>query len=109
MSQDDSPGYTRVRIRAPVETMSHSHTCCLVHVVFATAERRPMIRQDIQEVLHRYMGGIARENGISALAIGAPLTTSTCCFPCRALFLWPRPSNCLNRGLLNGFMRIFQS
>ena len=63
--------------------MSHSHTCCLVHVVFATAERRPMIRQDIQEVLHRYMGGIARENGISALAIGAPLTTSTCCFPCR--------------------------
>ena len=29
-----------------------------------------MIQQDIQEVLHRYMGGIARENGISALAIG---------------------------------------
>jgi putative transposase len=42
----------------------------LVHVVFATAERRPMIRQEIQEGLHRYMGGIARENGIPALAIG---------------------------------------
>jgi putative transposase len=50
--------------------MSYSHTCCLVHGVFATAERRPMIRQDIQDVLHRYMGGIARENGIPALAIG---------------------------------------
>ena len=50
--------------------MSHSHTCCLVHVVFATADRRPMIREDIQEVLHRYIGGIARENGIPALAIG---------------------------------------
>jgi putative transposase len=70
MSQDDSPGYTRVGIRAAAETMSHSHTCCLVHVVFATTERQPMIRQDVQEVLHRYMGGIARENGIQALAIG---------------------------------------
>jgi putative transposase len=50
--------------------MSHSHTCCLVHVVFATAERRPMIREDIQEMLDRYIGGIARENGISALAVG---------------------------------------
>ena len=109
MSQDDSPGYTRVGIRAAVETMSHSHTCCLVHVVFATAERRPMIRQDVQEVLRRYMGGIARRMEFKHWPLAAPLTTSTCCFPCRPLFLWPRPSNCLNRGLLNGFMRIFQS
>ena len=50
--------------------MSHSHTCCLVHVVFATADRRPMIREDIQEMLYRYIGGIARENGIPALAVG---------------------------------------
>jgi len=50
--------------------MSHSHTCCLVHVVFATAERRPMIPEDIQERLHGYIGGIARENGIPALAVG---------------------------------------
>jgi len=33
--------------------MSHSHTCCLVDVVFATAERRLMIREEIQEMLHR--------------------------------------------------------
>ena len=70
MSQDDSPGYTRVEYELRPKTMSHSHTCCLVHVVFATTERQPMIRQDVQEVLHRYMGGIARENGIQALAIG---------------------------------------
>jgi hypothetical protein len=50
--------------------MSHSHTCCLVHVVSATAERLPMIREDIQEMLYRYVGGIARENGIPALAVG---------------------------------------
>jgi putative transposase len=50
--------------------MSHSHSCCLVHVVFATAERRPAIREDIRERLHGFMGGIARENGIPALAVG---------------------------------------
>ena len=50
--------------------MSHSHICCLVHVVFATAERRQTIRGDLQEQLYGYLGGIARENGIPALAIG---------------------------------------
>jgi REP element-mobilizing transposase RayT len=42
----------------------------LVHVVFATAERRSTIAEDVQERLHGYLGGIARENGISALAVG---------------------------------------
>jgi REP element-mobilizing transposase RayT len=51
------------------ERMSHSHVCCLVHLVFATAERRPVIRDEIKERLHSYLGGIARENGISALAV----------------------------------------
>jgi putative transposase len=50
--------------------MSHSHVCCLVHVVFATTERRSVIRDDLGERLHAYLGGIARENGIPALAIG---------------------------------------
>lgn len=50
--------------------MSHSYACCLVHVVFATAERRPMIRDGMQARLHAYLGGIARENGIGALAVG---------------------------------------
>jgi putative transposase len=50
--------------------MSHSHICCLVDVVFATAERRPGIRDDMRERLHAYLGGIARENGIPALAVG---------------------------------------
>ena len=50
--------------------MSHSHICCLVHVVFATAERRQTVPPDLQGKLHAYIGGIARENGIPALAIG---------------------------------------
>jgi putative transposase len=50
--------------------MSHSHVCCLVHVVFSTAERRPSIRDEIRERLHGYLSGIARENEIQVLAIG---------------------------------------
>jgi putative transposase len=50
--------------------MFHSYVCCLVHVVFATDERRPVIRDEMKERLHSYLGGIARENGISATAVG---------------------------------------
>jgi putative transposase len=50
--------------------MSHSHVCCLVHVVFSTAERRPTTRDGMVDRLHGYLGGIARENGIPALAVG---------------------------------------
>jgi putative transposase len=52
------------------EAMSHSHVCCLVHVVFATAERRPFIRNEIRERLHGYLCGIGRENGIQVVAAG---------------------------------------
>lgn len=50
--------------------MPHSQICCLVHVVFATAERRPSIRDEFQERLHRYVGGMARGHGMQALAVG---------------------------------------
>ncbi|HTC95673.1 MAG TPA: IS200/IS605 family transposase [Terriglobales bacterium] len=50
--------------------MAHSYICCLVHVVFSTAERRPLIREKIGKRLHAYIGGIARENGFVALAVG---------------------------------------
>lgn len=50
--------------------MPHSQICCLVHVVFATAERRPFIREEFRERLHRYMGGMTRDHGMPALAVG---------------------------------------
>ena len=50
--------------------MPHSQICCLVHVVFATAERRPVVGEDMRETLHRYVGGIARGHGMPALAVG---------------------------------------
>src|SRR5437763_16676447 len=50
--------------------MAHSFVNSLFHCVFSTKERRPIIRPDLQERLWPYMGGIAREHDVKALAIG---------------------------------------
>jgi putative transposase len=48
----------------------HSFNSCLMHCVFSTKERRPLLTTAIRERLWPYLGGIARENGMKALAIG---------------------------------------
>ena len=48
----------------------HSFNTCLMHCVFSTQERRPWLTPSIQERLWPYLGGIARENDMKALAIG---------------------------------------
>ncbi len=50
--------------------MAHSFTSSLYHCVFSTKERAKLITLDLQERLWPYMGGIARDNGMKALAIG---------------------------------------
>ena len=50
--------------------MAHSYTSSLSHCVFSTKERRKLIVPALQERLWPYMGGIARENKMKALAIG---------------------------------------
>lgn len=51
-------------------TMAHSYVSALFHCVFSTKDRRTTITKDIEERLWQYMGGIARENKMRALAIG---------------------------------------
>ena len=48
----------------------HSFVNCLMHCVWATKERRSIIKPDMQERLWPYLGGIARENRMKSLAIG---------------------------------------
>ena len=48
----------------------HSFVSCLMHYVFSTKERRQLITPDLQERLYPYLGGIAREHKMKALAIG---------------------------------------
>ncbi len=50
--------------------MGHSFSSSLFHCTFSTKERRPLIKPDLQVQLWPYMGGIARNNGMIALAIG---------------------------------------
>ena len=48
----------------------HSFNSCLMHCVFSTRERRPLLTAAIRERLWPYLGGIARANDMKALAIG---------------------------------------
>jgi putative transposase len=50
--------------------MPHSYTCCLVHIVFGTSKRQPLICETMRDRLHAYIGGIARENRMAAIAVG---------------------------------------
>jgi putative transposase len=50
--------------------MSHTFISQLLHCVFSTKERRPVITPTLQSRLFQYMGGIARENKIKLLAAG---------------------------------------
>jgi putative transposase len=48
----------------------HSFTSVLVHCVWSTKKREPILGSDIRNRLWRYLGGIARENKMKALAVG---------------------------------------
>ena len=50
--------------------MAHSYVCLYVHYVFSTKYRRKIITPELEARLWPYMGGIARENNMKALAIG---------------------------------------
>src|SRR5436190_17279619 len=50
--------------------VAHSFTSSLYHCVFSTKNRAKIITSELQERLWPYMGGIARDNGMKALAIG---------------------------------------
>lgn len=50
--------------------MAHSYSSCLVHYIFSTKNRRNSITAQLEERLWPYLGGIARENHMKALAIG---------------------------------------
>ena len=50
--------------------MPHSYACCLIHLVFSSVRREPLLCEAVRERLHAYLGGIARDNGMVPLAVG---------------------------------------
>jgi REP element-mobilizing transposase RayT len=51
-------------------TMPHSYLSNLMHCVFSTKERHKFITPEMQQRLWPFIGGIAKGNGMKALAIG---------------------------------------
>ena len=41
--------------------MSRTFTNLLTHLIFSTKDREPLIRTDMRDELHAYLGGLARE------------------------------------------------
>lgn len=50
--------------------MGHSYCSAYFHCVFSTKERQKLITPELQKRLWSYLGGIARENNMKALAVG---------------------------------------
>ena len=50
--------------------MAHSYISILTHYIFSTKNRRKIVKSDLEKRLFPYMGGIAKENKMKALAIG---------------------------------------
>ena len=48
----------------------HSFNSCLVHCVWSTKSHAHVLNSNLRERLWPYLGGIARENGMKALAVG---------------------------------------
>ena len=50
--------------------MANSYISCHVHYIFSTKRRERIISPDVRPRLWAYLGGIARENKMVALAVG---------------------------------------
>jgi len=50
--------------------MGHTFSNLLVHVVFSTHERRPLIHDSFRPRLHEYLCGLARQEFRQALSVG---------------------------------------
>jgi len=48
----------------------HSYVSCYMHYIFSTKDRSKIITPELKERLWPYMGGIARDNNMKALAVG---------------------------------------
>ncbi|KAA6461951.1 transposase [Acidobacteria bacterium AB60] len=50
--------------------MAHTYATNFIHCVFSTKDRRPLIPPSRINELHAYLGGIARGEGLTLIAVG---------------------------------------
>lgn len=53
-----------------IKNMSHTYTNLLVHLVFSTKDRRPLIKDEFKSELHAYLGGLIKELKGKPITIG---------------------------------------
>jgi putative transposase len=68
--------------------MSSTYSCLLYHVVFATKNRQPLIREPWRERVHEYLGGAVRGLGGTPQGIGGVADHVH-------LFVGLKPTHCL--------------
>ena len=59
--------------------MTHTYTNCLIHYVFSTKGRRNLLSRDVQERLHPYLAGIAKQHKMKILAAATACTYCPVC------------------------------
>jgi REP element-mobilizing transposase RayT len=50
--------------------MGNTYTNLLIHTIFSTKGRRPLIHDAFRERLHEYLGGLARHEFLASLGVG---------------------------------------
>jgi len=77
-----SPGFRIEQIQSPeratysqanlrtAKSMPQSLSRILVHLVFSTKDRAPLLRQPLRDELFVYLGGVLREHGCQPIKIG---------------------------------------
>ena len=50
--------------------MANTYTTLYYHIVFGTSKRLPVLSKDMQDRVWAYLGGIARDNDMTAIAVG---------------------------------------
>jgi REP-associated tyrosine transposase len=50
--------------------MANTYTALHYQIVFSTKNRKPFIGQDIEQRIWKYLGGIARDNGLKPIKVG---------------------------------------
>jgi len=67
-------GFTRRLLDSAFDGLEHAvadtFTNLLVHIIFSTKNREPLIQEPLRERLYEYIGGIIRKDGGTQLEIG---------------------------------------
>ena len=71
----------------------HSFSSCLVHCVWSTKIREAFLSSVLRDRLWPYLGGIARQNQMKALAIGGATDHIHICSPYQRHYPLPKRSN----------------